>query len=91
MSTETIPLKIGKIRAQLQQAWPDAARKNGVFYAMGVDAYFLLERLSMLQSMPHFSYFGETGVLTIDPNQRIYPRLLWLKLIGGKPELLNHG
>lgn len=86
-----IPLPIGQIRAQLQQTWPRSTRKNAQFYAMGVDAYFVLQRLPMLQSMPNFSYFGETGLLSMDVNHRIYPRLLWAKLAGGKTQLLDRG
>jgi uncharacterized protein len=86
-----MPMQVGEIRAQLQQTWPASTQKHGAFYAMGVDSYFILERLSMLQSIPHFSYFGETGLLSIDANGRIFPRLLWAKLLRGRPKLSGRG
>jgi outer membrane PBP1 activator LpoA protein len=84
MPMASIPPSLGEIRAQLQQTWPSSTRKNADFYAMGIDAYFILERLSVLQNMPNFSYLGETGFLSVDANHRIYPRLLWVKLSQNK-------
>lgn len=86
-----MPWPIGQIRAQLQQTWPSSTDKYAKFYAMGVDAYFVMQRISALQTMPNLSYFGETGLLAVDMNNRIYPRLLWAKLTQGKAQLLNHG
>lgn len=87
-----LPRRNAVIRSELQKTWPNSTRKNALLYAMGVDAYFVMGRFQMLRSVPNSSYFGETGVLTVDSNGRIFPRLLWAQFQRGKVKLLNkHG
>ena len=61
-------------------------------YALGVDAFHLIPYLSRLAFDDEAGFNGETGLLSMSGDGRIYRKLPWAKIINGKPELLEaHG
>lgn len=77
-----------QVQEQLQQTWPRSTQQQGIFYAMGMDAYNLLDRLLVLRTIPAFSYLGASGLLAVDEKNHIFPQLFWAKLSRGEPKLL---
>ncbi len=58
-------------------------------YALGVDAFHLIPHLFRLAFEDNASFIGETGKLSMSEDGRINRKLLWGKIINGKPELLE--
>ena len=58
-------------------------------YALGMDAYSLVPRITELVLRPASQYAGKTGYLKIDRKGQVHRRLIWAKFIGGKPELTD--
>jgi outer membrane PBP1 activator LpoA protein len=53
-------------------------------YAMGIDAYYLHDRLRQLARLPNTSIFGTTGKLRLDSNKRIIRDQPWAEVVGGE-------
>lgn len=56
-------------------------------YAMGLDAYQLTSRLSILNESPNAQYHGATGILSVGPNHTIERELSWAQIKDGVPHL----
>jgi len=65
------------LRQQVTQIWPQAGGSLGRLYAMGIDAFHLASRLSLLKEVAGSSYEGFSGQLSLDKNQRIVRQLPW--------------
>lgn len=59
------------------------------FYAMGVDAFYLHQRLLQLQDSPQSGYHGAVGFLSVDDDNQVIKKLVWAKFSRGKPKLLR--
>lgn len=55
--------------------------------ALGVDAYHLVPLLPMLENHAYEHYRGETGKLTVTPDNRVERQLLWAQFTRGRPQL----
>jgi uncharacterized protein len=66
--------------------WPNGHGRYERLFAMGVDAYRLHARLSMLQSVPDSFLPGVTGQLSIDPQRKLVRQLQWAYFTHGKPQ-----
>lgn len=60
----------------------------GRLYAMGLDAYQLMSRLTILSQSPNAQYHGATGLLSIGPNHKIERELSWAQIKNGIPTAL---
>jgi len=82
------------IHAEVTAAWPKAGGSDAGFYALGVDAFRLHERLPALMA-ENGRYYGVTGTLTLDASNRIVRELTWATIRDGRavaiPTALQHG
>lgn len=53
-------------------------------YALGIDAYHLYPRLRQLANVKQAHYYGTTGSLSLDENQRITRHQVWAQFIRGQ-------
>lgn len=52
-------------------------------YAVGRDSWLIMTHLNSLIANPAFTLAGDTGTLTLLPDQRIYRHLVWAEFING--------
>lgn len=57
-------------------------------YALGVDAYHLYPRLRQLASVKQAHFYGSTGNLSLDEQQRIVRHQVWAEFIRGNAHLV---
>ncbi|NLY12871.1 MAG: penicillin-binding protein activator [Gammaproteobacteria bacterium] len=76
-------------RQHITYNWPQALGSMGRFYAMGADAYQLASQLQQLRALPNSSAAGLTGILKINPEQRVERTLYWTQFSNGKIEQLR--
>ncbi|MBI1194298.1 MAG: hypothetical protein GC138_00425 [Gammaproteobacteria bacterium] len=67
----------------IDKLWPKDANRYTRIYALGVDAYHLIENIETLRTFPHERYFGETGVLSLQNGNRIFRQLQWARFVNG--------
>ena len=72
------------LRQQVESKWPQAGGSLGRLYAMGADAYLLAPRLNQLLALPDTQLEGVSGVLTLNPAQRIERQLPWAEFQDGE-------
>ena len=58
-------------------------------FALGVDAYNIVQNLKYLQSHDYARFSGETGNISMDENQRLHRELLWAQFRNGEPVYLD--
>jgi len=75
-------------RQQVTQIWPQAGGSLGRLYAMGIDAFHLTSRLSLLKNEQGSTYQGFSGQLSLDKNQRIVRQLPWATFRNGQVQPL---
>ena len=77
------------LRTSAARVWPGSARIHGRLFAMGIDAYRLIQALRNTESRPLISLAGATGLLSIDASGRVHRTLEWA-IIGtdGSPHAL---
>ena len=71
------------LREHVIQQWPQAGGSLGRLYAMGIDAYLLAPRLSQLKALPESRVEGFSGLLSLNPQQRIERELPWAEFHEG--------
>ena len=59
--------------------------KTGRLYALGRDAYLVINQFYRLSMLPNFPIYGATGALTLTSQQQIYRRLAWVQMHNGRP------
>ncbi|WP_312244552.1 penicillin-binding protein activator [Stutzerimonas nitrititolerans] len=77
------------LRQQVERQWPQAGGSLGRLYAMGADAYLLAPRLNQLLALPGTQLEGMSGVLTLNPAQRIERQLPWAEFQDGEVRRLT--
>ncbi|MBT1121864.1 penicillin-binding protein activator [Stutzerimonas nitrititolerans] len=77
------------LRRQVERQWPQAGGSLGRLYAMGADAYLLAPRLNQLLALPDTQLEGMSGVLTLNPAQRIERQLPWAEFQDGEVRSLT--
>ena len=75
-------------KQDFNDTWKDQRAYTRLF-ALGVDAYNIVQNLRYLQSHDYARYAGETGSISMDQNQRLHRELLWAKFINGAPVFLD--
>lgn len=75
-----IPLLIhpdGKIKAQMDQLWPNNSNAKKRLQAMGMDAYRLIDQLPQMKVVPGYTIEGNIGVLSIDDKCVVQREISW--------------
>lgn len=72
----------------IRQTWPDKMVNYGRLYAMGADAYLLVQRLPLFNALPELHLDGATGRLS-QSNRRIKRELQWAQFNKGQVEPLT--
>jgi outer membrane PBP1 activator LpoA protein len=65
--------------------WPAAFARNPKLYALGVDAYEVMNQMNQLLAAPQAGIAGATGTLYLTPNQQIQRLLTWAQIRNGIP------
>ncbi len=81
--------KTARLKATVRRLWPEQAQQFIRFYALGYDAYNIIPQLDQLKRFPYDEYNGETGVLTVDQDNKVHRRLLWARFVNGAPKLTD--
>ena len=89
LKPESLPSNLFVIRQHIASFWPQSLRRHPELYALGIDAYHLIDQLNQLSQSPQVGFSGATGTLFLTPNGHIFRQLLWAKMINGNPVLLN--
>jgi len=79
-----------ELRTKIMQLWPEFAEQFLRLYALGVDAYNLIPRLTQLHAYRYERVSGETGSLSMDEAGRIQRQLLWARFSSGKPHIVEY-
>lgn len=58
-------------------------------YAMGSDAWLLINQFNELRQIPGYSINGLTGVLTAGPNCNVERGMTWFQYVNGEIKILN--
>jgi outer membrane PBP1 activator LpoA protein len=74
---------------RLRTLWPADYQNASRLYALGADAYTLTQQLNRLVLFPLFTLNGDTGVLSVQNNRRIYRGLSWAKIRNGRLEVIE--
>jgi hypothetical protein len=77
-------------REKLQRLIPGMRGSYARFYAMGMDAFNLLPRLSPMRHQIGPVLHGKTGNLYLDSNQRIHRQLAWIELDNGMARITGY-
>jgi len=68
--------------------WKDQRAYTRLF-ALGVDAFNIIQNLQYLQSHDYARFSGETGNISMDENLRLHRELLWAQFKNGVPVHLD--
>ena len=73
----------------LRNRVPEQQSRNGTvldrLFALGMDAYGLINNIIAMQRNPDLTYLGMTGDLSVTATGRIQRRLEWFQIHGAKP------
>jgi outer membrane PBP1 activator LpoA protein len=76
------------LKQNFNTTWKDQRTYTRLF-ALGIDAYNIVQNLQYLQTHDYARFSGETGSISMDENQRLHRELLWAKFKNGKPVYLD--
>jgi outer membrane PBP1 activator LpoA protein len=76
------------LKQDFSTVWKDQRTYTRLF-ALGIDAYNIVQNLQYLQAHDYARFSGETGSISIDENQRLHRELLWAKFNNGIPVYLD--
>jgi len=76
------------LKTNFTTTWKDQRAYTRLF-ALGVDAFNIIQNLQYLQSHDYARFSGETGNISMDENLRLYRELLWAQFKNGKPVYLD--
>ena len=69
--------------------WSANTSRYNRMYALGVDAFRLIPNLQRLADQPSVTYAGETGNLYLTDDGTVRRKLLWARVVNGKPQLIT--
>lgn len=72
----------------MTKLWPNHVTRYTRLYALGMDSYKLVSKMSKLSASPSFSIKGATGTLNLQ-NHRVKRDLLWAQFKNGRPSLIR--
>jgi len=76
------------LQQHIQSLWPNNYNSLAKFYAMGVDAYYLMPNLSAMSQNPNIRITGATGILSVSPQHQIVRQLMWAQIRNGVPSVM---
>ncbi len=76
------------LKKNFNSTWKDQRAYTRLF-ALGIDAYNIIQNLKYLQSHDYARFSGETGIISMDENQRLHRELLWAQFKNGEPVHLD--
>lgn len=77
------------LRSTVFKLWPNATEKYARLYALGIDSFNIIPRLSRLSAHRYERFNGETGKLGLDEKNHIRRQLVWARFVNGIPHLLE--
>ncbi|MAY02299.1 MAG: hypothetical protein CMQ38_04890 [Gammaproteobacteria bacterium] len=78
-----------ELKAAAQSLFPQNNAQNLRLQAFGIDAFRLYPRLQQLESGAANAFIGATGILSLDPDNRITRQLNWAQMNNGFARPLN--
>lgn len=75
-----------ELHESAEQAWPRGHGRYARLFALGIDAYRLQMRLSLLHSIPDSAMPGATGQLRLEEQNRLVRELDWAWFSRGEPQ-----
>ena len=81
-------ISVNAYKTSFNTTWKDQRAYTRLF-ALGIDAYNIVQNLKYLQSREYARFSGETGNISMDENQRLHRELLWAQFKNGKPVYLD--
>lgn len=75
-------------KTSFDSTWKDQRVYTRLF-ALGVDAYNIVQNLKYMQAHDYARFSGETGNISVDANQRLHRELLWAQFKNGVPVYLD--
>lgn len=89
LKPKDLPPDLFAVRRNITKLWPQSFRRYPKLYALGIDAYHLIDHLNQLSQSPQMAMSGATGTLFLTPSGHVFRQLLWAKMEKGHPVLLN--
>ena len=77
-----------ELKKDFDSSWEDQRTYTRLF-ALGIDAFNLVQNLKYLQTHEYARFSGETGNISMDENQRLHRELLWAKFRNGTPVYID--
>lgn len=78
-----------RLQQTLIESFPDKLMQFKRLFALGIDAYSLMNHLQHFSLQPYSTWQGQTGQLFVDNQQRIWRKLMWAYFQQGRVQLLN--
>jgi len=78
-----------QLQQTLIESFPDKLMQFKRLFALGIDAYSLMNHLQHFNLQPYALWQGQTGQLFIDNQKRIWRKLMWAYFQQGKVQLLD--
>jgi len=82
-------LRENALKSEIEQLWPEAAKRYSRLFALGVDAHDIIGELNTLRRNRTEYFRGQTGDLQLDVANRLQRRLLWARFQRGIPRLIE--
>ncbi len=79
------------IRRQISQSWQAASTTFPRYYAFGIDAFSLIQKIGQLAIDNNSKYPGQTGNLYLTKEGIIHRNLSWAKFVDGQPQPIEIG
>ena len=89
LSNSKLPINLSELRSKIIQYWSLSYLHYNRFYAIGIDAFYLMLKLGNLKGELSSGISGASGTLFLGKNNHIYRKLTWVKIRNGVLHLLN--
>ena len=73
------------LKQRIMALWPKSNRQYTRFYALGIDAYNIIPSLNTMRKYRYERFFGQTGILHLGANNRIFRETVWGRFKKGIP------
>ncbi|OGO90076.1 MAG: hypothetical protein A3F10_05250 [Coxiella sp. RIFCSPHIGHO2_12_FULL_42_15] len=85
----TLPASLMTVQQKIIASWPESYAAYPRLYALGADAFGLISKISQMSLLPNVGISSATGELFLEPNGKVYRRLVWARINNGKARLLS--
>ena len=82
--------KTSTVNLDINRNWSASSSNYRRLYAMGIDAFRIIPHIGRLSLQRNSVYQGETGKLSIDDKGRITRKLIWARIVNGRPRTLDY-